>query len=122
MALPIWPPSLPSAPQRDSYRVSEPFNANDITEFEAGNTRDRPRGSIQYRKIEQTLRMSQNEFAQFDAFVLNDLAKGSRRFLMPVWLGHQSQTRTVKLSGENKFALATRGRALMVTMTLEVEL
>jgi hypothetical protein len=41
---------------------------------------------------------------------------------MPVWNGTAMETRTVKLAGEDKFTTRQQGRAVMVSMTLEVEL
>lgn len=121
MPLPDWPADVPSAPQRGSFRISRPFNKPASSEFEAGNTRDRPRGTLQYRMLAMELRMSAAEFAAFDAFVSDDLAKGTKRFTMPVWNGTAMETRTVKLAGE-KFTTRQQGRAVMVLMTLEVEL
>ena len=122
MPIPSWPAGVPYTPRRDSWRISKPFNAPDVTEFEAGNTRDRARGTVQYRTVEQTIRMSQAEFDTFDDFVLNDLVKGTLRFSMNVWNGFQKETKTVKLAGPEKFTVAPRGRALMVSMKLEVQL
>ncbi|MCK7611962.1 hypothetical protein [Roseibium sediminicola] len=122
MPLPSWPASVPESPVRGSYRVPQPFNQNDITEFEAGNSRDRPRGTVQYRIVEQSIRMTQSEFETFDNFVRNDLAKGSLRFTMNVWNGYAMASATVKLSGPDKFTVAPKGRVLLVSMRLEVEL
>uniref|UniRef100_UPI003BAA154D hypothetical protein n=1 Tax=Stappia sp. TaxID=1870903 RepID=UPI003BAA154D len=122
MSLPDWPAGVPSAPQRGSFRISRPFNKPVSSEFEAGNTRDRPRGTLQYRMLAMELRMSAVEFALFDAFVSDDLARGTRRFTMPVWDGAGMVTRTVRLAGEDKFTTRQQGRAVMVGFTLEVEL
>ncbi|MCV0426201.1 MAG: hypothetical protein K5905_12060 [Roseibium sp.] len=122
MALPSWPATVPNSPLRSSVRVSRPFIAPDVTEFEAGNTRDRARGTVQYRIVEQTIRMSDTEFAAFDNFVEDDLVMGTLRFTMNVWNGLQMELKTVKLSGTEKFTTAPRGRALAVSMRLEVEL
>ncbi|CTQ53538.1 hypothetical protein LP7551_02062 [Roseibium album] len=122
MPIPSWPGGVPDAPQRGSYRISKPFNAPDITEFEAGNSRDRPRGTVQYRTVEQTIRMSQAEYALFDTFVQDDLVTGTLRFSMNVWNGYQLEAKTVKLLGADKFTVTPRGRALLVSLKLEVQL
>ena len=57
-----------------------------------------------------------------DAFVSDDLARGTKRFDMPIWDGAALSTKTVKLSGENRFTTRQQGRAVMVALTLEVEL
>ncbi|MCK7615176.1 hypothetical protein [Roseibium sediminicola] len=122
MVLPVWPATVPDAPQRPSYRVSQPFNQNDITDMEAGNSRDRPRGTVQYRIVEQSIRMTQTEYAAFEAYVRDDLVKGSLRFTMNVWNGYAMASHTVKLAGPDKFTVSPKGRALLVSMRLEVEL
>lgn len=122
MALPTWPATVPSAVQRGYYRVSKPFNEPDTTEFEAGNTRDRARGSVQYRKIEYGIRMTATELAAFESFVETDLVTGTLRFTMPVWMGQAAVTKTVKLSGSDKYTAAPKGRNYIVTFSLEVEL
>ncbi|MEE4012095.1 hypothetical protein V1T76_08550 [Roseibium sp. FZY0029] len=122
MPLPSWPAGVPESPVRGSYRMPQPFNQNDITEFEAGNSRDRPRGTVQYRIVEQSIRMTQSEFETFETFVRDDLAKGSLRFTMNVWNGYAMAAVTVKLSGSDKFTVAPKGRALLVSMRLEVQL
>lgn len=121
MPLPTWPVGVPSAPQRDSFRISRPHNRVLSTEFEAGNTRDRPRGTVQYRMVDMDIRMTPAQFALFDAFVTDDLAKGTKRFAMPIWSGAAMVERTVKLSGEEKFRTRQQGRGIMVTLSLEVE-
>ena len=78
MSLPDWPAGVPSAPQRGSFRISRPFNKPVSSEFEAGNTRDRPRGTLQYRMLAMELRMSAVEFALFDAFVADGALEAVR--------------------------------------------
>lgn len=121
MPLPVWPAGLPSAPQRDTFRISRPHNRPVSTEFEAGNTRDRPRGTIQFRMVDMEIRMTPAQFALFDAFVTDDLARGTKRFTMPVWSGAAMVERTVKLSGEARFTTRQQGRGIMVTLSLEVQ-
>ena len=122
MAVPVWPAGVPSAPQRASLQISRAFNAPVSTEMEGGNTRERPRGTLQYRLMSFDIRMTPAKFALFDAFVSDDLARGTKRFDMPIWDGAALSTKTVKLSGETRFTTRQQGRAVMVALTLEVEL
>ena len=94
MVLPVWPAGIPNAPQRDTFRIPRPFNPPVATEFEAGNTRDRPRGTVQFRVVDMDIRMTPVQFALFDAFVTEDLAMGTKRFTMPVWNGSAMEAKT----------------------------
>ncbi|MBA5779533.1 hypothetical protein H2509_20575 [Stappia sp. F7233] len=122
MSLPTWPAGVPHQPLRSSWRISRPFNPAVRTEFEAGNDRVRPVGTVQYRQIAQSIRMTDTEFASFDAFVSDDLEKGSKRFRMTVWLGGSFEEKTVQLAGENPFEAQQRNRAVIVSLTLKVQL
>lgn len=121
MVLPVWPANVPATPRRRDFQVSEEANPQITTEYEAGNDRARPRGTVQYQRQSFSLRLDDAQFAAFDAFWREDLALGTRRYRMPVWReGHGMETRTVRMVSRSRPARS--GRLIVVALELKVEL
>ncbi|WP_321504039.1 hypothetical protein [Breoghania sp.] len=121
MALPVWPASVPATPRRRDFQVSEEANPPITTEFEAGNDRSRPRGTVQHQKQSFSLRLDETQFATFDTFWRTDLAQGTKRFTMPVWMeGAGMVAKTVRMVSRTRPARS--GRLIVVAVEIKVEL
>lgn len=93
MTLAAWPIAT-YAPQKDSFqpiqRALDPIS----TDFEGGNTRERPRPGDNVGTLRQTIWMTLAEHDTFVAWVLSTLNNGTARFTMNVWMGSSFVVKT----------------------------
>ena len=122
MALPAYPEGLKYKPDLNSFRVLEPYRPPKWTEFEDGpplgrRTTISRRSHLGYRIVFRT----PAEFDRFKEFVEYDLASGTSRFTMPVYLPKTNSyaTRSVMLN-EGKYTADPFGVGFSVTFTLIV--
>jgi hypothetical protein len=90
-----WPDDVPHEPLANSFQ-GEPFRAPYSTEMEDGNFRQRRRSTLRVATLRFSVRMPNEAFDVFDAWVEGDLVEGTLPFLMPVWKGGQYVTRTCR--------------------------
>lgn len=95
MALPTWPISTHS-PQQDSFspvqRALDPIS----TDFEGGNTRERPRPGDNVGTLQQKIRLSMADHDTVVEWIKSTLGNGTGRFTMSVWLGSAFVTKVVQ--------------------------
>lgn len=90
MPIPVWPAAVPSIPEREAYAVPKRFPSLASTEMEEGPKRQRRSTFAVWSQHGYQLVMEEAEYNVLDAFIQNDLAHGSLRFMMPV--GRFSET------------------------------
>ncbi|MCS0501376.1 hypothetical protein [Ancylobacter mangrovi] len=120
MADPAWPTGLPYECEASAWS-SMPFRPPLVTEMEGGNVRLRARPGDAIEQQGWARRFTPAQFEIWTAFLRDDLAKGTRRFSMPVWLGSAYGTRTVQIlrgGGGVTSALVARGLYTRVSFSL----
>ncbi len=85
MAYPLWPTTLPVIPLRDGSGPESLFQPPIETEMEDGPRRARRSSSTTWAIVNLRFRMTNAQFAVFQAFVRDTLNHGASRFTMPVW-------------------------------------
>jgi hypothetical protein len=118
MSDPSYPEGLPYKPRRGEWSISRPDPL--ASDMEGANKRLRARaGDKSVRIVTQTLRFTADQLTTFEAFVADDLAGGTARFTMQVWLGSDYQSKTVQFDGKLP-AIGGRSVRVPVAMTLRV--
>jgi hypothetical protein len=100
MAPPIYPEGLEFAPDVSSFRVLEPYRKPRWTEFEDGPPLGRKSGIGRRAHLSYRINFeAPQDFERFRTFVEQDLADGTMRFTMPVWMPATNGyvTKTVQL-------------------------
>ncbi len=122
--MPSWPPTVPHAPERGSYAVTnlglEPIQS----EGQAGRVRMRPRATVDVAMMRWGRMLETAEVAALKAFLETDLGRATSRFDMPVWdaTTRSYVTRNVSIvGGMSGIAWADKGGRTVVSMTLAVE-
>ncbi|WP_230531125.1 hypothetical protein [Microvirga roseola] len=85
MALPVWPASLPVVPLRDGTGPASLYDPPIETEMEDGPRRMRRRSTTTWATVAVRFKLTNDQFATFQAFVRDTLDHGASRFTMPVW-------------------------------------
>lgn len=116
-----WPDAVPHKAIVGSFKLIEPWRANDATDFDEGPQRLRPSSSMEIAQIQFTVRMTPVEFLVFKAWAKDDLVKGTLAFTMSVWTGGGYEARTCHLVGGTYGADPGDGLATDVSLTLDVE-
>jgi len=121
MTLPTWPISN-YAPQQDSFAPLQRMLDPIATDFEGGNTRERPRPGDNVGTIKQTIQMTMADHDTFVAWVKTTLNNGTARFTMNVWLGSSFVSKTCQLikPGTNLTYAYLSTDVVNVTMALRV--
>lgn len=121
MALPSWPASLPVRPLRDGTGPVSLFDPPIETEMEDGPRRMRRRSTTTWATVSLRFKMTNAQFATFQAFVRDTLNHGASRFTMPVWKPGATlplPEKTVQLAGDPQ--MQTLGPVNLVGLTLRV--
>lgn len=79
MPNPVWPASLPQAPETPSYRETRPDQIL-RTGMDSGPAKLRRRFTAQVRETQMAFIMTRAQVATFDSFVENDLNAGALPF------------------------------------------
>lgn len=88
-----WPANVPHAPLANTFQGA-PFRAPLATDLEDGPQRRRASTTLRIATLRFTIRMENDQFVAFKAFVDDDLVFGTLPFSMPVWTGSAFDTRT----------------------------
>jgi hypothetical protein len=116
MANPVWPGTLPAFVEESGY--SERLPAQSIeTAMETGPSKTRRRFSVNVRPFGFTVKMSDAQFAIFDAFYLNTLQGGSLKF---DWVHPRTRTAATFQFRLPPPSMRIEGEARVVTMTMEM--
>jgi hypothetical protein len=83
MANPTWPAELPQLFERDGYQPPATPDGRLMTATDIGPGKVRPRTSALPRPVAGTMRMTYEQADILEAFVRDDLAKGSLPFVFP---------------------------------------
>jgi hypothetical protein len=119
MAIPIWPLNLPHEPVLGSWQI-EALNIPPLaTDMENGNTRQRRRPGSNVATINQTLKMTRPQFADFKTFIRDTLKNGVSRFTMTVWLGDTCADKECQFSAQPT-VVAAGTKLFFVSMQLRV--
>ncbi|SHJ69879.1 hypothetical protein SAMN05444159_1260 [Bradyrhizobium lablabi] len=121
MTLPVWPIAT-YAPQQGSFKPIQRSLDPISTDFEGGNTRERPRPGDNVGSLTQTIWMTLAEHDTFVAWVLSTLNNGTARFTMNVWMGSSFIVKTCQFikPGTNLTYAYISTDVVAVTMTLRV--
>lgn len=84
MTVPVWPAQVPYRPLRTPLDMAQRYAPAVVTEFEDGPARQRVSTSAIWTQLAYQLRLTPEEFALADAFVVTALVRGTLRFRMPV--------------------------------------
>lgn len=81
-----WPAALPYQIEATGGDM-RPSRPQPETEMEGGNVRLRDRPGDRLRTLPWSRRLTPEQYAAWSTFLASTLARGTRRFLLPVWTG-----------------------------------
>lgn len=115
-----WPATVPYRPNSNSQSV-EPFRAPFRTEMEDGNQVSRRRSTKNIATLAFTIRMTNDEFDTFKAWVRDDLVDGVLSFTMSIFTGSAYASRTCTFREPYKYDPGSGLDAAEVSLSLDVE-
>jgi len=80
MTTPTWPTTLPQLMDQDDLTIATGDAPVVSMQTESGDEMRRPRSGHLEEEVGATFRMTDSQFATFQTFVRDTLAKGTRRF------------------------------------------
>ncbi len=118
MAVPSWPAGVPSMPMLDTYS-NEPFLEPIRTEMEGGNVRLRRRPGDNVAIIQQSVRMTFDQYGALVTWGKETIGGWTGRFSVSVWLGSGCATKVCQFhSGAPR--PTKRGGKIIAQMALRV--
>jgi hypothetical protein len=116
----IWPPTVNYIAEADSLQVV-PYRRPLATDMEDGQQRRRRSTTKNIATVSFTLRMPNDQFETFKAWVRDDLVDGVLSFTMQVWTGSAYEARICNLKDGTYQDDATKGVFHDIGLALDVE-
>lgn len=98
MAYASWPATVPHECEAAAF-TRRPYREMIATDMEGGNTRVRSRPGDNVETVTWARRFTADQLAAWKAFLADTIARGTARFLMPIWTGAAYEVRVVQIVG-----------------------
>lgn len=115
-----WPPTVTHIAEANSIQVV-PFRAPHVTDMEDGQQRRRRSTTKNIATVSFRLRLPNDQFETFKAWVRDVLVDGSLPFTMSVWTGSAYEERVCSLQDGTYQDGARQGLNHDVGLSLDVE-
>lgn len=119
MTLPVYPAALPYNPV--DFSIVATGRGSITSEMNAGNRRQRRRGTVDIGQVSLAIEMTIAQFESFVTFHKSELGLGASRFTMPVWNGRAWPVKTVQIQPDGRYGFARVGAKMRVSLQLDVE-
>lgn len=101
MAIPVWP-QINYLAELGSWKLTPSTGTNRVTsDMDNGASRDRRRFTQSLGKYECNIHLTSAEFQRFKSFWFNDIADGTKWFIMRIYEGNSYLPHLVKFDGAN---------------------
>lgn len=87
MSYPTWPMDIPKVPLVDSWSMPDMYQDPRATDMEGANKRLRTRPGDEIYSIQFAILMLKAEWTTLQAWILDDLGRGTSRFNTRIWDG-----------------------------------
>lgn len=120
MAYASWPATVPYECEAVAF-TRRPYREMLETEMEGGNTRLRSRPGDKVETVTWARRFTADQFAAWRSFLSDTIARGTARFLMPIWNGAAYEVRVVQIvGGGGGVSEAVTGRGLFTRVSFSL--